>query len=446
VLQQINAARMQGLTPDLNGANLSQLDLSGADLSDAGFREVNLSQANLNQASLRHANLSRANLSGANLSQANLNGGHLTGADLSGANLSSANLNGGNLVRANLGEANLTGADLRWANLSQANLGQADLSGANLEEAILKGTDLHNVRHNPQTKWPVLFTRPTPQQPLVKPTVDPRSEGISIVPSQEREVEPEPVSPGHILLPLSEPELPVSHSWLEAWVKALMRPSLKTFEELANDPKASSSRAFKWIFVSALIISLPTWILSGGSLLGAGIGAVLGAALFITIINVIALLLGGKGTYGQLTFTMAAFMVPLALISIVVQVIANLNSSLGFVVWLLFGLYWLVLAVIAVKAVHQFGWLKAVTTNSLIPVVITGLLVATVVFTQPAGAVGDDFMGALQNSNYAQAYSLCTPDLQSELDSSENLEVILSQVDVQIASWDWSARSPYRRE
>jgi uncharacterized protein YjbI with pentapeptide repeats len=123
------------IQPDLQGADLSIVNLSRADLS-----EVYLFQANLHQSDLR----------GANLHEADLRRADLGGADLRGTDLSGAKLNGASLFQANLHEADLRGenlhqADLRIADLSGANLFQADLSGTNLFQADLSLADLRTA-------------------------------------------------------------------------------------------------------------------------------------------------------------------------------------------------------------------------------------------------------------------------------------------------------------
>ena len=176
--------------PDLNRANLYDIDLREANLSHASFISANLlladlrganchladfsraflSGAKLNGAILRDALLSGANLEGADLTgadltgalldQANLSGAifseiELRGADLSGADLRAANLRGAKFSKINLSDAflflsNLEGADLRranlkGANLTLANLTLADLSGANLQSAILIDTNVEQA-------------------------------------------------------------------------------------------------------------------------------------------------------------------------------------------------------------------------------------------------------------------------------------------------------------
>ncbi|MBD2579988.1 pentapeptide repeat-containing protein [Oscillatoria sp. FACHB-1406] len=95
--------------------NFTWADLQGADLSDLELPEINLSRANLSDAIALGINLNSANL---------------IKADLSGANLQGANLAGARCYKVNFS----------GANLDRANFLGADLTGANLEAALLQDT------------------------------------------------------------------------------------------------------------------------------------------------------------------------------------------------------------------------------------------------------------------------------------------------------------------
>ncbi len=137
-----------GIEIDLEGANLSSLNLRGVNLGKANLREANLENAYLFSADLRksilvHANLKDANLvysnfTGADLSNCNLGRADLSGAKLSQSNLSKTNLGGSELVYCNLEEANLSYSNLKGANLAEANLYCSNLAGANLQRANLQ--------------------------------------------------------------------------------------------------------------------------------------------------------------------------------------------------------------------------------------------------------------------------------------------------------------------
>jgi hypothetical protein len=117
---------------DVNGQNLSGINLMNCDL-----RGANLSQTNACAANLCGANLSKANLHGADL-----RGTYLCWADLRGANLGEADLREADLSWANLGEANLRGVNLDRATLYGTILGRADLRGVSWDTTDVRGADL----------------------------------------------------------------------------------------------------------------------------------------------------------------------------------------------------------------------------------------------------------------------------------------------------------------
>ncbi len=85
------------------------------------------------------------NLQWANLAEVDLNGANLSGAGLSWAVLVGANLRRGILVGADLRWANLIGADLREADLREADLREAQLVHTNLSEANLTSCSVFGI-------------------------------------------------------------------------------------------------------------------------------------------------------------------------------------------------------------------------------------------------------------------------------------------------------------
>jgi len=61
--------------------------------------------------------------------------------------------------------------------------------------------------------------------------------------------------------------------------------------------------------------------------------------------------------------------------------------------------------------------------------------------TQPAAAVGENFMTALKNGDYAGAYNLCSPALQKELGSPQGLETRIKNGRVQPTQWSLTSRN-----
>ena len=121
----LNAQRVKetGYCPgcNLQGADLSSLDLGGANLQGAILVGANLASTRLEGADLRGANLASANLGMANLKR----------ADLSGSSLKKTNLKNSSVI-----EACFKGADLSSANLSGAEMTNASFEMARVESAL----------------------------------------------------------------------------------------------------------------------------------------------------------------------------------------------------------------------------------------------------------------------------------------------------------------------
>ena len=147
--------------PDLEKANLCNLDLSQVNLKQANLKGANFSNSNLN-----HAQLVNANLQGANFLCTDLRGANLRGANLDYVILSKAKIDpqteiahksrqlweiinnkstSKNFTKIDLSNSNLFCADLSNADLSNAKLNRANLSHANLQDAYLFKADLTGV-------------------------------------------------------------------------------------------------------------------------------------------------------------------------------------------------------------------------------------------------------------------------------------------------------------
>jgi hypothetical protein len=202
--------------------------------------------------------------------------------------------------------------------------------------------------------------------------------------------------------PTNAPMLPPSgvSQWISVWRDALTRPSEQTFARISQSPNAKSTTAFLWIFLGSLVSSLlalpaqgammrqmmqsmglenqgfPT---AGGGLMsvicGAPIGAVVSVVVFAIVVGVVQLLakmFGGRGTFDQLSYALAAIVTPFYLISGVLGLLSAIPVPfVGFCFGLLgfaAALYVLVLEVMAVKGVNQFGWGQAIG-SMLLPVI-----------------------------------------------------------------------------
>ena len=177
--------------------------------------------------------------------------------------------------------------------------------------------------------------------------------------------------------------------WFSTWMQAVTKPNEQTFAGLAVSPNAKMSTAFLWVFIGSLVnffvASLVQGVILGrmiqqfgledmpGRAFGGGIfsvicGAPIGAlisvvffAMFTGVVQLVAKMFGGTGTFEQLAYVFAAITVPFTLISSVLTLFAAIpyvGACFGFVGFAV-GIYVLVLEVMAIKGVNQFGWGQA---------------------------------------------------------------------------------------
>jgi Yip1-like protein len=194
------------------------------------------------------------------------------------------------------------------------------------------------------------------------------------------------------------------NSVLQTWMKALTRPNEQTFVDIASSPRAKASTAYLWVFVASLVEIFFTILVrlgtfrtmlqqqgAGNNFPGGGVGIMLislicGAPLFAAIATVffalgaaiiqwIAKMFKGRGTFDQLAYTFGAIAAPYTLISTVFILLGAIPFvGLCFRIILgLAGLYVLVLEIMAVKGVNQFGWGEA-AGSVLIPGLVIGLV------------------------------------------------------------------------
>jgi hypothetical protein len=203
--------------------------------------------------------------------------------------------------------------------------------------------------------------------------------------------------------------------FLQAMFKAIGGPNTANFHRLAQNPNANATQGFLWIAIASAIgtlistvlftfipnaanqysqmleyfrqygnIEIPDVLAPTPSILGIGLRlicgiplgvilAVVGAAIVAGLIHLVAGLLGGHGEYGKMVYMLALIQVPLGLVSTILTPLWFLGCLSA-----LFGLYALVLEVLAIDGVYQFGTGKAVLTL-LIPLVVLCLVIACIV-------------------------------------------------------------------
>jgi len=225
--------------------------------------------------------------------------------------------------------------------------------------------------------------------------------------------------------PFDDPMMPSGgpEPFYKIWIDALTKPNESAYSSLAASAEAKGNKAFLWVFITALIYSLCLFLAQGArignmmnamgedlgtfggfgtsiimAICGAPFGAVMVLLSFVISVGVfqwVAGLFGGKGSFGSLAYVMGAIMAPyllisglLALFSAIPYVGLCFSAILG-----LGGIYYLVLEIMAVKGVNQFGWGAAIGSVFL-PGLVVGFLCACLVIgslTLLGPAIGDVF-------------------------------------------------------
>ncbi|HEY9627394.1 MAG TPA: pentapeptide repeat-containing protein [Coleofasciculaceae cyanobacterium] len=139
---------------DLSRTDLRKLVLPPkADLRGVNFQDTNLQGAELSEVDLQNSILIRANFKAAHLDKADFRGANFLFAMFEGASAESANFQGTNVVASHFEQAKLKGAKFQGANCRQTRFDQANLEGADFREADLlytffteaKGIDLEEI-------------------------------------------------------------------------------------------------------------------------------------------------------------------------------------------------------------------------------------------------------------------------------------------------------------
>jgi hypothetical protein len=200
-------------------------------------------------------------------------------------------------------------------------------------------------------------------------------------------------------------------------MEAVTKPNEQTYANMVERPDAKPNTAYLWVFIagtlSAIVNAILTAIVgavgygsSGGAAFGSGLiisicsspiaggVAVLFFAIGVGIIQWIAKMFGGTGSFPKLVYAMAAISVPISLVTMVLtpfNVIPYVNYCTGFIGFVV-GIYGLVLEIMAVKGVNKFGWGQA-AGSVLIPafVLICCVIVAVFALSAMGLAVSDTF-------------------------------------------------------
>ena len=200
-------------------------------------------------------------------------------------------------------------------------------------------------------------------------------------------------------IPVYDSTPPAPESFYQTWIKAITKSNERTFAEIANSPDAGPNKAYLWVFLSSLasffLVALASTLFGASSQYGVDISSAMGSsviallcaapigaavmvlffALDTAIIQWVAKMFKGTGSYNQLVYAVAAFSAPISLVSGVISSLSTIPyiglcfSVISFGV----GIYAIVLMVMAVKGVNKFGWGEAVG-SVLLPGIVIGLL------------------------------------------------------------------------
>lgn len=116
------------LHSNLEGADLSKLDLSLFHLHYSNLKDANLTEANLKWSRIQYANLARAALSNSILTDC-----HMVYCNLKKVDFKGANLFGYGAIKCDLSGADFSGTNLRKTHLT-GNLDEIKLKGAEVDE------------------------------------------------------------------------------------------------------------------------------------------------------------------------------------------------------------------------------------------------------------------------------------------------------------------------
>ena len=186
---------------------------------------------------------------------------------------------------------------------------------------------------------------------------------------------------------------------IETWIAVLTKPKKETFVQIAAQSRATLGNAFLWAFLSILVSSFANFIaqaMSRGNMMstldnflppemagqllpmgatpslgfgtiicGAPIAAIMGIfgfAIGVALIQWVAKLFGGTGSFEKLAYAFSMILFPYAIISAVLTLLSAIP-----VVGLCFGvvtiglaIYQLVLQILAVQAVNNLDTGKAI--------------------------------------------------------------------------------------
>jgi hypothetical protein len=215
------------------------------------------------------------------------------------------------------------------------------------------------------------------------------------------------------MVPGSDPEM----SLIDTWIAAFTKPNEGTFARIVAQRGATASKAFLWVFVASLITSFASLIAQAVNLGGqmgllrqylppeiarnlplggtpsfgfgtvicgtpvAAIFAVIGFAIGTALVQWVAKLFGGTGSFEKLAYAFSAITMPYSVVTAVLLllgIIPFVGILTGLISFAL-SIYLIVLEVFAVKAVNRLDTGKSVGAGLLPGIAIFLLICCCVV-------------------------------------------------------------------
>lgn len=224
--------------------------------------------------------------------------------------------------------------------------------------------------------------------------------------------------------------------WFAVWMKAVSKPSEQSFIDITESSEATTRTALIWVFIAGTITGLvtglvqalnaflgstpqfppipgleqyvdPSLLQQGSSpmmtlvfgICGAPVAGLLTVAFFalgVAIVQWVAKLFKGTGSFEKLAYAYAAITMPVSLVSAVLTVLGAIpfiGACFGFVS-LAVTIYTVVLQVYAVKAVNRFPTFGPAVGSVFIPsaVIFFVLCLCAIAFSAIFGAaIGQGF-------------------------------------------------------
>jgi hypothetical protein len=223
-------------------------------------------------------------------------------------------------------------------------------------------------------------------------------------------------------------------SLIDTWMDAITKPKEETYARIAAQPSATASKAFLWVFLASLLTTLVSLVAGMGGqmnsirqflppeiarelpagaspsigfgtvICGAPVGAlfaVIGFAITTALIQWVAKLFGGTGTFDKLAYAFSSITVPYSVVTALLTLLGMI-PFVGILTGLIsfaLSIYFIVLEVLAVKAVDRLDTGRAVG-SVLLPGLVILLLVCccVIVFAAALGPMIGDVFDSINQS------------------------------------------------